>query len=157
MMAHELDNDLREREARTRYGRSFRELSEFDQNRITYIADLKAAEAAKTAADPISEHAGIKESQLLWIVEKIAKAMAATITESVPPLVREHVQKALPDLAQPFVTGSIAKGVGDVDRFEERLRALETGGTWQSHERRLDRHGDHLAALETRLKKLERQ
>jgi hypothetical protein len=53
-----------------------------------------------------------------------------------------------------FVRAEIEKRFATLD---VRLRALETGGTLQSHEHRLDRHADHLAALETRLKKLERE
>jgi hypothetical protein len=146
MMAHELDNDLREREARTRYGRSFRELSEFDRDRVTYIVDLKLAEAAKTAIDPIGECSGVRQSQLDWIADRLAEALSKALDEDLPGLVRAHVQKALPDLAQPFITGSIAKSVGGGDRFDERL---------ESHERRISRGADHLQRIEERLRKLE--
>jgi hypothetical protein len=68
------------------------------------------------------------------------------LDEDLPGLVRAHVQKALPDLAQPFITGSIAKSVGGGDRFDERL---------ESHERRISRGADHLQRIEERLRKLE--
>lgn len=54
----------------------------------------------------------------------------------------------------------IAKRIGDALKLDERLRDLEVAGQSaarvDSLERRASRQGEHLAALESRMKKLER-
>jgi hypothetical protein len=138
-----------DRLADERYGRSFGELPEFDRDRLVMM--LEVAQKAERVPEVPPR-----------MVEKSDDALRAIADERVAAAFKESGWggKLLSALMTEIAKCIKTKHTELADRcakLDERLRALETDGTLQSHEHRLERHASHLAALETRLKKLERQ
>jgi hypothetical protein len=164
MMEHTLVATLRDNEAQKRYGKSFRELPQFDRDRINHILEIEAknAEAAIPPEGGIGAATGLSQRQ----VDRIGARVWNALERVLPELVAGQVRDALPALVRPLIERAIATSEANTAAsVQAAVSAAETaaaaigkahGATPESHGRRLERHADHLAGLETRVKKLER-
>ena len=151
---------LREQEAQKRYSTRYGLLGERDRERIDGIVEEE--ERQRRAVNPIGPKSGLTKEQLVYVGDAVYDA----ISQVLPKLVGRLVSNALPPLVQPLIERAVATSEANTAAsVQAAVTAAETaaaaigkaqGATPDSHERRLERHADHLAALETRVKKLER-
>jgi hypothetical protein len=118
-------------------------------------ADIPAPKPIEPA--PAKPSGVITWKTIEHVVERIGHESALLITERLAPIEKQNAQVADAIAAVTAAIEALDKRLSDAESAEALAELKKVASTLTSLERRLSRHGEHLARLESRTKTLEHE